>query len=165
MATHRRGLSAAQWPVRDLLRREGRPWPSLSPAARGLAVGGALVCSTVVAVSMAAEPEDPAPTPAPDPLSPPAAAPEPEAPDLPALALPSAESDAGEPSTLQAEPEPSRVAPLVREPDHGSADDSPVHGTAELRAMVRETAAVSVGRFLGYRRLMNLDDTVRNPGG
>jgi uncharacterized SAM-binding protein YcdF (DUF218 family) len=39
-------------------------------------------------------------------------------------------------------------------------DDSPVTGTAELRAMVRETAAVSVGRFLGYRRLMNLDDTV-----
>ena len=28
--------------------------------------------------------------------------------------------------------------------------------------MVRETAAISVGRFLGYRRLMNLDDTVRN---
>lgn len=39
-------------------------------------------------------------------------------------------------------------------------DSSPVTGTAELRAMVRETAAVSVGRFLGYRRLMNLDDTV-----
>ncbi len=44
-------------------------------------------------------------------------------------------------------------------------DDSPVDGAAELRAMVRETAAVSVGRFLGYRRLMNLDDTVRNTGG
>jgi len=45
------------------------------------------------------------------------------------------------------------------------ADESPVDGFAELRAMVRETAAVSVGRFLGYRRLMNLDDTVRNTGG
>jgi uncharacterized SAM-binding protein YcdF (DUF218 family) len=41
-------------------------------------------------------------------------------------------------------------------------DDSPVQGAAELRAMVRETAAISVGRFLGYRRLMNLDDTVRS---
>lgn len=41
--------------------------------------------------------------------------------------------------------------------------DSPVTGGAELRAMVRETAAVSVGRVLGYRRLMNLDDTVNNP--
>ena len=40
------------------------------------------------------------------------------------------------------------------------AQESPVDGAAELRAMVRETAAVSVGRFLGYRRLMNLDDTV-----
>jgi uncharacterized SAM-binding protein YcdF (DUF218 family) len=43
--------------------------------------------------------------------------------------------------------------------------ESPVSGVAELRAMVRETAAVSVGRVLGYRRLMNLDDTVRNTGG
>ena len=43
--------------------------------------------------------------------------------------------------------------------------DSQVTGTAELRAMVRETAAVSVGRFLGYRRLMNLDDTVNQPEG
>ena len=59
MATHRRGTSAAQWLVADLLRREGRAWPSLSPAARGLAVGGALLCSTVVAVSMAAEPQTP----------------------------------------------------------------------------------------------------------
>ncbi len=41
--------------------------------------------------------------------------------------------------------------------------DSPVTGAAELRAMVRETAAVSVGRLIGYRRLMNLDDTVNNP--
>jgi uncharacterized SAM-binding protein YcdF (DUF218 family) len=39
-------------------------------------------------------------------------------------------------------------------------DSSPVSGFAELRAMVRETAAVSVGRLIGYRRLMNLDDTV-----
>jgi uncharacterized SAM-binding protein YcdF (DUF218 family) len=42
---------------------------------------------------------------------------------------------------------------------------SPVSGTAEFRAMIRETVAVSVGRFLGYRRLMNLDDTVNNTGG
>ena len=39
-------------------------------------------------------------------------------------------------------------------------DSSPVSGFAELRAMVRETAAVSVGRLIGYRRLMNLDDSV-----
>lgn len=44
-------------------------------------------------------------------------------------------------------------------------EDSPVTGAAELRAMVRETAAVSVGRVLGYRRLMNLDTTVNNPNG
>jgi len=43
--------------------------------------------------------------------------------------------------------------------------DSPVTGGAELRAMVRETAAVSVGRVLGYRRLMNLDDTVNSENG
>jgi uncharacterized SAM-binding protein YcdF (DUF218 family) len=44
-------------------------------------------------------------------------------------------------------------------------EDSPVSGFAELRAMLRETAAVSVGRIIGYRRLMNLDDTVHNTGG
>jgi uncharacterized SAM-binding protein YcdF (DUF218 family) len=43
--------------------------------------------------------------------------------------------------------------------------DSPVSGFSELRAMVRETAAVSLGRVIGYRRLMNLDDSVRNTGG
>lgn len=43
--------------------------------------------------------------------------------------------------------------------------DSPVTGAAELQAMVRETAAVSVGRVLGYRRLMNLDDTIDNTTG
>jgi uncharacterized SAM-binding protein YcdF (DUF218 family) len=37
---------------------------------------------------------------------------------------------------------------------------SPVSNAGELRAMVRETAAVSVGRIIGYRRLMNLDDAV-----
>jgi uncharacterized SAM-binding protein YcdF (DUF218 family) len=44
-------------------------------------------------------------------------------------------------------------------------DDSPVTGFRELRAMVRETVAVSIGRLIGYRRLMNLDDSVRNTGG
>jgi uncharacterized SAM-binding protein YcdF (DUF218 family) len=39
-------------------------------------------------------------------------------------------------------------------------ESSPVSGFSEFRAMLRETAAISVGRFLGYRRLMNLDDQV-----
>jgi len=43
--------------------------------------------------------------------------------------------------------------------------DSPVSGLSELRAMVRETAAVSLGRVIGYRRLMNIDDTVHNTDG
>ena len=57
MGTHRRGTSSLQWSVADLLRREGhlRPGPV---GVRGLAVGGALVCTTVVAVSMAGEPEN-----------------------------------------------------------------------------------------------------------
>ena len=79
MATHRRGMSATQWPVAELLRREGRAWPTLSPAARGLAVGGALLCSTMVAVSMAAEPQAPEPPPPPEPEPPVAAAPAPTA--------------------------------------------------------------------------------------
>ncbi|MGH9119121.1 MAG: YdcF family protein [Acidimicrobiales bacterium] len=33
---------------------------------------------------------------------------------------------------------------------------SPVGGGAELRAMARETAAVAVGRVIGYRRLLRL---------
>ena len=39
-------------------------------------------------------------------------------------------------------------------------DSSPQSGGAELKAMVRETAAVSVGRIISYRRLMNVDDAV-----
>lgn len=37
---------------------------------------------------------------------------------------------------------------------------SPQSAAGELKAMVRETAAVSVGRIISYRRLMNLDDAV-----
>lgn len=33
-----------------------------------------------------------------------------------------------------------------------------IGATTELRRLVRETAAVSVGRLIGYRRLMNLED-------
>ena len=67
MATHRRGTAATQWSVGDLLRREGRSWPSLSPAAKGVAVGSALLASTAVAVSMAAEPQHVAPPSSPEP--------------------------------------------------------------------------------------------------
>jgi uncharacterized SAM-binding protein YcdF (DUF218 family) len=37
---------------------------------------------------------------------------------------------------------------------------SPGGAFTELRSMVRETLAVSVGRFLGYRRLVSVDDQV-----
>lgn len=37
---------------------------------------------------------------------------------------------------------------------------SPASGFSELRSMVRETVAVSVGRFVGYRRLVRIDDEV-----
>jgi uncharacterized SAM-binding protein YcdF (DUF218 family) len=36
--------------------------------------------------------------------------------------------------------------------------DSPIDGFREFRALVRETAAVSVGRIISYRRLMRVDD-------
>jgi hypothetical protein len=75
LSTHRRGISATQWPVADLLRREGRPWPSMSPTVRGLVVGSALLCSTVVAVSMAGEPVKQEQAPSPEPHSPRAAPP------------------------------------------------------------------------------------------
>jgi hypothetical protein len=58
MVTHRRGFSPQQWSVGDLLRREGRRAPSLSPTAGSAAVGTALVCCTAVAVSLAAERDD-----------------------------------------------------------------------------------------------------------
>lgn len=35
---------------------------------------------------------------------------------------------------------------------------SPTTGLAEVRAMLRETVAVAVGRILGYRRLLRLED-------
>jgi uncharacterized SAM-binding protein YcdF (DUF218 family) len=38
---------------------------------------------------------------------------------------------------------------------------SPVHGAAELRAMARETAAVAIGRLIGYRREVHLHNEVR----
>lgn len=37
---------------------------------------------------------------------------------------------------------------------------SPASGFSEFRSMVRETLAVSVGRFVGYRRLVRIDDEV-----
>lgn len=37
---------------------------------------------------------------------------------------------------------------------------SPTSGLAEVRALVRETAAVSLGRIISYRRLLSLDETV-----
>lgn len=37
---------------------------------------------------------------------------------------------------------------------------SPTSGAAEVRALVRETAAVSIGRIISYRRLLSLDDAV-----
>lgn len=40
------------------------------------------------------------------------------------------------------------------------ADDSPIRGTAAVRALGRETAAVAVGRIIGYRRLMRLDEEI-----
>ena len=38
----------------------------------------------------------------------------------------------------------------------------PGGAAAELRSMVRETVAVSIGRFVGYRRLVSIDDQVGN---
>ena len=98
MATHRRGISATQWSVGDLLRREGRSWPSLSRTARGVAVGSALLASTVVAVSMASEPENPEPPPPPDPAPPSAPAPDTPTP-APQTAPPA--SDTGSRHTAQ----------------------------------------------------------------
>lgn len=38
---------------------------------------------------------------------------------------------------------------------------SPISGTAELKFMAREAAAVSVGRIVGFRRLMGVDQIAR----
>jgi uncharacterized SAM-binding protein YcdF (DUF218 family) len=43
-------------------------------------------------------------------------------------------------------------------------ETSPTRGLAAFRAMLRETAAVSVGRIISYRRLMRVDETVRVRG-
>lgn len=40
------------------------------------------------------------------------------------------------------------------------AADSPISGVDELKQMVREAAAVGVGRVIGYRRLMRVDRAV-----
>jgi uncharacterized SAM-binding protein YcdF (DUF218 family) len=39
-------------------------------------------------------------------------------------------------------------------------DSSPQSTASELKSMLRETVAVSLGRIISYRRLMNLDDAV-----
>jgi len=38
---------------------------------------------------------------------------------------------------------------------------SPIHGMEEARYMVRETAAVAVGRIIGYRRQASIEDVVK----
>ena len=39
-------------------------------------------------------------------------------------------------------------------------EDSPISGSVELKQMVKETVAVGLARFLGYRRLMRVDRVV-----
>jgi hypothetical protein len=114
MATHRRGTSSSQWSVADLLRREGRLRPG-PVGVRGLAVGGALVCTTVVAVSMAGEPENVVTSSEPEALpsgstGPPSSAdgsdffdPPPPAPPAPWAALDS-QAAASQPASPQPEP-------------------------------------------------------------
>ena len=57
-----------------------------------------------------------------------------------------------------------RVGQIARElgmtPHLSPTRTSPASNFSELRSMVRETMAVSVGRFLGYRRLVRIDDEV-----
>lgn len=57
-----------------------------------------------------------------------------------------------------------RVGQIARElgmtPHLSPTRTSPGSGFSELRSMVRETLAVSVGRFVGYRRLVRIDDQV-----
>lgn len=57
-----------------------------------------------------------------------------------------------------------RVGEIARDlgmtPHLSPTRTSPASGFSELRSMVRETLAVSVGRFVGYRRLVRIDDQV-----
>lgn len=43
-----------------------------------------------------------------------------------------------------------------------SPSDSRLSGTGELRQLVRETAAVAIGRIIGYDRLLRLDNAVND---
>jgi uncharacterized SAM-binding protein YcdF (DUF218 family) len=43
--------------------------------------------------------------------------------------------------------------------------NSPIGGTTEARYMLRETAAVALGRVIGFRREAGIQDVVRNGGG
>jgi uncharacterized SAM-binding protein YcdF (DUF218 family) len=43
---------------------------------------------------------------------------------------------------------------------HVSPADTPMSTASEIRALVRETAAVSVGRIISYRRLLRAEDVV-----
>ncbi len=57
-----------------------------------------------------------------------------------------------------------RVGQIARElgmtPHLSPTRTSPASSFSELRSMVRETMAVSIGRFVGYRRLVRIDDEV-----
>jgi len=52
------------------------------------------------------------------------------------------------------------AADLGMTPHLSPTRTSPASGFSELQSMVRETVAVSVGRFVGYRRLVRIDDEV-----
>ena len=65
-----------------------------------------------------------------------------------------------------------RVGEIARElgmtPHLSPTRTGPASAFSEFRSMLRETAAVSVGRFVGYRRLVSIDDRVgriRGSGG
>ena len=57
-----------------------------------------------------------------------------------------------------------RVGQIARDlgmtPHLSPTRSSPASAFSEFRSMVRETLAVSVGRFVGYRRLVRIDDQV-----
>ncbi len=54
----------------------------------------------------------------------------------------------------------SQIAAEIGLDAHVSPTDSNQSTASELRSMVRETAAVALGRIISYRRLMNIDDAV-----
>jgi hypothetical protein len=156
MATHRRGLRPAQWPVRNLLGDQRSGTGGLRDPRLYAAVGGLLACGAAATVAFTAGDGGPGRDPGPGPMAlpaPGAAAPPPTpAPPAPADPVPSDPGGAG--------PAPPRAGDEARSAPVPQAWRGPVAPDRGRSTRVRELADRLAAELVGRQGRSSADGTV-----